>query len=285
MVSRVEREAVLSDDGRYRYVLGRRWATGATALWIMLNPSIADAVVDDPTVKRVVRFSQREGFGAARIANLFAYRTPYPTDLLTVEDPVGGDNDERLQEEIAATHLIVAAWGDSPVLRRPLGRLRLDQVRQLSADRKVRCLGLTQGGHPRHPGRLASATELRTFSWPQPQLLGSRQEDQVHQHFEIWLREGGWTLRRDQGHADVIATRDGVQLIAEVKGITQSAGLDIDTAYGQVLRRMSSDASSVYGIVLPSELEPFALRVSDRVRQSLRITIYLVDANGDVHLA
>jgi hypothetical protein len=204
---------------------------------------------------------------------------------LTVEDPVGRDNDERLREEVAAADLIVAAWGNSPILRRPLGRLRLDRMRHLAADRDIRCLGLTQDGHPRHPGRVASATELHPFSWPQPELQGTRHEEEIHQHFEIWLRSSGWTLLRDQGLADVVAVRDGIRLIAEVKGITQSAGLDIDTAFGQLLRRMTRDSATSYGIVVPSELKPVALRVSDELRRALRITIYLVESNGDVHTA
>lgn len=128
----VERDALISDCGAYRYVLGRRWGHGPTAAWMMLNPSVDDAVLDDPTVKRVVGFSQREGMGAARIVNLFSFRTPHPTDLLTTDDPVGPETDTHLTEVLGTADLVVVAWGDSAVLHRPAGEAVCAQYGDLS---------------------------------------------------------------------------------------------------------------------------------------------------------
>lgn len=60
-------DAILSDCGRFRYALTRRWADGPTALFIMLNPSTADACADDPTIRRCIGFARREGCGALRV--------------------------------------------------------------------------------------------------------------------------------------------------------------------------------------------------------------------------
>jgi hypothetical protein len=88
--------AVLSDCGTYRYRLGRRWAEGPVDVWIMLNPSTADATVDDRTIRRCMEFSRRWGAGALVVGNLFALRATDPAELVRHPDPIGPDNDEHL---------------------------------------------------------------------------------------------------------------------------------------------------------------------------------------------
>jgi hypothetical protein len=83
-VTSAESWADLSDCGTYRYRLGRRWAEGPVDVWIMLNPSTADATVDDRTIGRCMEFSRRWGAGALVVGNLFALRATDPTDLLTL---------------------------------------------------------------------------------------------------------------------------------------------------------------------------------------------------------
>ena len=71
--------AVISDCGRYRYHLWREWdATLPTVIWILLNPSTADASVPDPTLKKCIGFAKRWGFGSVVVRNLFCLRTPKP---------------------------------------------------------------------------------------------------------------------------------------------------------------------------------------------------------------
>jgi hypothetical protein len=58
------RGAVLSDDGVYRYRLWRIWDDDrAPTAFLMLNPSTADATVDDPTLRRCIAFARRWGAG------------------------------------------------------------------------------------------------------------------------------------------------------------------------------------------------------------------------------
>jgi hypothetical protein len=64
---------------------------------------------------------------------------------------------------------------------------------------------------------------------------------------------------------DVTATRGGRTLLAEAKGDTTAIGLDVDTAYGQLLRRMNDDPSTFYAVVVPSSAVQAALRVPDHV--------------------
>lgn len=154
--------AVFSECGRYRYQLTRELgAAPRSIMWLMLNPSTADATVNDPTVRRCMGFSVQWGFGRMYVCNLYALRSPYPEDLWKVDDPVGPDNDGWIASTSA--DVIVCAWG---VNARP------DRVRQvlglLSAP--AMCLGTTKDGFPRHPLYVRGDTEL------QP-LLKSAQEE------------------------------------------------------------------------------------------------------------
>lgn len=101
--------------------------------------------------------------------------------------------------------------------------------------------------------------------------------------FVTWLEARGWTVHRKVAFCDVVARRGGVTLYAEAKGRTAAPGLDVDTLYGQLLRRVPLDAADTcFGVVVPSEARSFALRVPDTVRRLLDITVYVVDPAGSV---
>jgi hypothetical protein len=85
---------------------------------------------------------------------------------------------------------------------------------------------------------------------------------------------------------DVKATRGGVTLFAEAKGRTQEVGLDVDTLYGQLLRRIPEESpGSILGVVVPEVALNAALRVPQWVRDRLRIHVWTVSDDGQVHLA
>jgi hypothetical protein len=157
-----DRGATLSPDGLYRYDLTRRWSdVGGTVLWIMLNPSRADADADDPTIRRVVRFSKRWHFGSAVVVNLFAYRSTSPAALSSVDDPVGPDNDLAIARHLEDAHRVVAAWGQYGKLG---DRARVVAELAREYDQQLLCLGRTQAGAPRHPLYVKGDVELER--WP-----------------------------------------------------------------------------------------------------------------------
>lgn len=116
------KEAVISDDQKYRYTLYREWAEdpifeGVRVLnFCMLNPSTADGLQDDPTIRKCIGFAKANGYNAIRVVNLFAYRTSSPKILVRQRgcglDVVGPLNNDYVQE-IPPEETVVAAWGAS----------------------------------------------------------------------------------------------------------------------------------------------------------------------------
>ena len=109
-------------------------------------------------------------------------------------------------------------------------------------------------------------------------------EERVIAAFCQWLRDRGWVPEREVGFADVVAARGEERLVAEAKGRTQAVGLDVDSCYGQLLRRISDegDPCTRYALVVPEAGRAAALRVSPRVRALLGITVYVVSDSGQV---
>jgi hypothetical protein len=132
----------------YRYMLWRRWGPGKRALWIMLNPSTADETTLDPTLTRCLRYSQRWGYGAMFVANVFALRSTDPRGLSKVSDPVGPDNDSHIlvMAKSPETGIVICGWGNHGERN---GRNK--QVLELLEGIPLHCLEMTRSGQPRHP--------------------------------------------------------------------------------------------------------------------------------------
>lgn len=165
-MTRAQGSAVFSDCRLYRYRLTRSWlsAPHSPVLFVCLNPSTADALTDDATVRRMIGFAMRWGHSDLLLGNLFAYRSTQPRGMRTMTDPVGAANDEHITAMAAQADRIVVAWGSDWMVNRwtaPSGQLRArHMVDLLSKHGTVECLGLTRDGHPLHPLRLARDTPL-----------------------------------------------------------------------------------------------------------------------------
>lgn len=150
----IESSAIFSEDHVYRYELRKIWnPKKGWICWIMLNPSIADANIEDPTIRRCMGFAELWGYGGITVANAFAFKATDPKEMIAAQNPIGSENDyyiRKLSEEAALT---VCGWGN-------LGTLfdRFHRVYYLLKDPK--CLGLTKTGQPKHPLYLAKNTPL-----------------------------------------------------------------------------------------------------------------------------
>ncbi len=155
----MKKDAVLSGDRIYRYALFREWDIGnGFALFIGLNPSTADEQKDDPTIRRCIQFAKNWECCGLWMVNLFAYRATDPKELLSVDDPIGPDNDWHLKLGVKESRLVIAAWGTKGGLKD-----RDRKVMEMLNNAKIQCLGITKAGFPRHPLYLSHNTELAEF--------------------------------------------------------------------------------------------------------------------------
>ncbi|MGH9551149.1 MAG: DUF1643 domain-containing protein, partial [Terriglobales bacterium] len=93
----MEAKAVFDRSGKYRYTLSRCWNSDLERIvFLMLNPSTADAEVTDPTIRSCLGFARELGFGALEVVNLFAYRATEPAALKRARSPVGRENDRYI---------------------------------------------------------------------------------------------------------------------------------------------------------------------------------------------
>ena len=146
----MQRQARISECGRYRYLLWRTWQDWKPKIcWVMLNPSTADHTKDDPTIRKCIKFSKAWGYGGLIVVNLFAYRSSKPVDLLGVEDPVGPDNDECIRLATFRCTKKILGWGN--VDRRLQWRTEEVLERMKKLHENPQCLGVTKIGQPRHP--------------------------------------------------------------------------------------------------------------------------------------
>lgn len=166
----MQRSAILSPCGTYRYRLDRSWEEGTGKVaFVMLNPSTADAEIDDPTIKRCVAFAKGWGYKGLIVGNLFGYRATDPKELERVASQAGGgglglavgpENPRMIAGIVRDAALVVCAWGAHGTLHGAGGYMR----GHLSfGAKKPHYLRLTKDGHPGHPLYLPS--DLKPQEW------------------------------------------------------------------------------------------------------------------------
>ncbi len=157
----IVRHAEFSHCLVYRYTLERTWdCTLPTVVFVLLNSSVADQYVDDPTNVRGMGFARAWGCGRCVFVNLFAFRTPNPKLMMAADDPIGPDNDMHIQYWAKNADKIVLAWGANGPFKN-----RDKEVMELLKDYECYHLGLTKDGHPRHPLYLKATTQLEKWLW------------------------------------------------------------------------------------------------------------------------
>lgn len=140
------KDAVLSDCEIYRYILSRVWDEQLPLVNIIgLNPSTADDKFDDPTIRRCINFAKQWGYGGFIMTNLFAFRSPKPTDLKKFDgDKIGTHNNEYIKRAIKNCDISVIAWGNH-------GRLMDRDLKVLKLINSTHYLEMSKLGLPKHP--------------------------------------------------------------------------------------------------------------------------------------
>ena len=134
--------AVLSADNIYRYQLSRVWdGEKPKILFIMLNPSTADELVEDPTIRRVVNYAKDWGYGGVYVGNLYAFRSTDPKGLKCIADPIGPENINHIQTLISLVDKVIYAWGNEQ--KEP------DWLKKIVET--PYCIEISKKGIPKHP--------------------------------------------------------------------------------------------------------------------------------------
>ena len=162
------KRATLSIDTVQRYTLERIWdeTNNQRDVWVMLNPSTADAEVDDATIQRCLFFSQRSGdVGGLIVINLWSLRSTDPKALLSIPvgDPALIYNEDYWRRVLdhESIHRVIAAWGSHAgkvSAPRPDLKAYADQYGYI-----VECLGINRNGSPKHPLYLPNSTALTPY--------------------------------------------------------------------------------------------------------------------------
>ena len=158
----MRKAAIISKCGQYRYVLSREWSSkGVFAakpkymMFVGLNPSTADAELDDATLRRCIGFAKALGYNGLYMVNLFAFRTKSPKLMQSAEDPVGKLNDGWLLNMAVRAAAIVVCWGTNGGFRD-----RDRKVLELLKPYNLFCLDVNTNGSPAHPLYLPQTSEL-----------------------------------------------------------------------------------------------------------------------------
>lgn len=153
--------AIISTCGKYRYWLSREGdPTMQRVAFVMLNPSTADADIDDATIRRCRTFARGAGFV---VVNLYAFRATKPADMVAAEDPVGPENMFYLAQVAEGAYKIIAAWGIHA--KQPQVRNFVDICEAFGT--QIYSIGTNESnGSPRHPLYAPSVTPIEPWVMP-----------------------------------------------------------------------------------------------------------------------
>ena len=159
----IERTAMLSPCERYRFQLGRHWdRENGFVLFVMLNPSTADANQDDPTIRRCMDFAKSWGYGGIEVCNLFDWRATDPKHLRNKLAIAKSDMcDMKMRRRARQAKLVIAAWGAVPWANGRIEEIFRDVFDEL--DKRWYCLRFTKEHYPAHPLYIPKATQPTLF--------------------------------------------------------------------------------------------------------------------------
>ncbi len=176
------RKATFSDCMNFRYSLEIRfpinmlWDQDRAMAWICMNPSTADEMQDDPTLRRCKDFAQQWGFGRMTMLNAFAFRSTDPTGLKYLVDPRGGPLcDQYIAMALLQAEMVVLGWGKDAV-----APWRRDELFKLLAEKreKVYALDVNKDGSPKHPLYIPAAKTPFLYSFEVPSAIREDETDQ-----------------------------------------------------------------------------------------------------------
>lgn len=151
---RLLKGAAFSHCRRYRYTLHRHWGNGSRVVnFIGLNPSTADETLDDPTIKKCMKFARSWGYDGIVMTNIFAWRDTSPDEMKKAVEPIGEANDKYLLTVATDASLVIAAWSQHGSFNN-----RSTDVRKVLRDIPLHILKMG-ASEPWHPLYLKDSTQ------------------------------------------------------------------------------------------------------------------------------
>ena len=153
-----ESGAEFSPDRKHRYMLSRTWNNELPKIaFVGLNPSTADEMQDDPTIRRVIRFARDWGYGGVYMLNLFSMVTPYPKELKAEYNQENKAWHEKIEPKVTT---VLFAWG---AFKEAALAMNIQDHYYKNAREKIFCLGKNANRSPKHPLYINSNTKLQPY--------------------------------------------------------------------------------------------------------------------------
>ena len=161
------KDAVISECKKYRYLLTRSWGEQRKCTFIMLNPSTADAEIDDPTIRRCIGFAKKFGCEKLSVVNLFPFRATDPKELRIVTNKINGEDDFKnygfIIKECKSSDIVICAWGSNKSAS--FNGYDKEFVQRLKEEKvELFCLKKSLKECPCHPLYLPKNSELIPFN-------------------------------------------------------------------------------------------------------------------------
>lgn len=163
--------AIISECGLYRYRLDRAcclpFEGSKVFAFFGINPSTADATLDDATVRKWRGFTMRNNGHRFIVGNVFSYRATDVRELRKVFRTMGPDQFEHLKAIIRDADVLVPCWGSLTKIDYGM-RLYASELMKilLESGKPVLHFGATKSGDPKHPLMLGYDTQLTPWSKP-----------------------------------------------------------------------------------------------------------------------
>ena len=144
---KIIRSAKFNSARTKRYFLYRKWSDKPTAVWIMLNPSVADEKYDDKTISKCIKFSKCWGYGGFYVINLCSDISTYPKKIinkLKANQEIDPTSLSHIKDVIKNTNNVVyCAWG--------FGISTPKWLTKILKNKTIKALELSKLGTPKHP--------------------------------------------------------------------------------------------------------------------------------------
>lgn len=146
----MNRAAIISQCGDYRFSLVREELPLLTSkgmvLFVLNNPSIADAEIDDRTCMKCWRYAQAWGYHRMVFVNTNPHRSTDPDSAIVPPENILQENDTHIRFAAHEANLIICAWGGDAY-----PDLAARALRVLKCQKPLHVLELSKHGIPKHP--------------------------------------------------------------------------------------------------------------------------------------